>query len=516
MPSPWKHPSTGILWFRVRIPRDVVAKAAGRTVCVPVGPVRRNIVLRDIAKVSLQTRDPAIAKVRFASVLDTLSTFYGSLRDGPVTLNFRQFLAIAGSIYKSLISAHEDNPGDATRWRGMADIFVKATAGDDPSTRVHMAEILVGSYLNDELEARGLEIHEDSRLAVLEEVSIAFAKFLRDAEAMALRDYNLRSFPTEIEVKPPKSAALSFADIIDERVRILSAGRDAKGAHPKTIAKFRRETSLFAKFRGSDDATTVTHAEVSSWIVNLQENPKLGNKTIGDYVTDVSTVCNWGRKQKYSLFPAENPFRYVELPRYEKVPPAERSFRIEEARAILLAARQHPEPRIHLLVFFAAYTGARISELQFLRPEDFRKIEGKWFFRIETNEFRTVKTQYSARTVPVHPALIAEGLLALVDRSERGRPIFRGKDNDTIGSWLSENRLNERPELRASHSFRHLMTDFLTEIGASTRVRLAVMGRASGGSEDGYGGGDVALPGLWRELAKIKPIVPVPAPSPED
>lgn len=73
-------------------------------------------------------------------------------------------------------------------------------------------------------------------------------------------------------------------------------------------------------------------------------------------------------------------------------------------------------------------SGARLNEIAQLRPEDIEQDPetGIWFFDIDTEGGRTIKTVTSRRKVPVHPELIRLGLLryreAMLKVSGRKKP----------------------------------------------------------------------------------------------
>lgn len=60
MPSPYKHPATGVYWYRQRVPARLKASAKGKNVTLTVdGHVS---FLGEEIKVSLCTKSPAEAK----------------------------------------------------------------------------------------------------------------------------------------------------------------------------------------------------------------------------------------------------------------------------------------------------------------------------------------------------------------------------------------------------------------------------------------------------------------------
>jgi len=92
----WKHPSSGIYWLRRRVPADLVA-----------------VVGRREEKLSLRTRDPAEARTAFFKAAYDLEARWANLRRGAKSVTHKEAVAIAGEFYRTLVSAHEDEPGDA-------------------------------------------------------------------------------------------------------------------------------------------------------------------------------------------------------------------------------------------------------------------------------------------------------------------------------------------------------------------------------------------------------------------
>ena len=93
MARPHKDKSTGIYWFRKRVPVAI-----------------QHIVGREIIKISLRTRDPAIAKIEHARVAAEVAERWARLAEGPRSLSHREAEGIAGEIYRSFIETHEDDP----------------------------------------------------------------------------------------------------------------------------------------------------------------------------------------------------------------------------------------------------------------------------------------------------------------------------------------------------------------------------------------------------------------------
>ena len=313
--------------------------------------------------------------------------------------------------------------------------------------------------------------------------------------------------PALLVDEPEPLAAITFDQIIDEEVRRRTSGKDARGVRPHTIKQFRRGAASFAEHRKSDNATTVTQAEGEAWIAHLLGEGRLSNKTIGVTLVDLRTILNWGRKHRKDAFPAVNPLKDIEKPPVREVPTDERTFTIAEAKTVLHAASKEKTATLRLVPWIAAYTGARVSEIANLLPEDFFQLGDDWFFRITTAGGRTTKTFSSIRRVPVHPDLVAHGLIAHVQASPAGERLFNKHTQPRISEWMREKVLIQREHMAPNHSWRHLFEDLCTLAGVPDDARSYVTGRSTKTSRDRYGRSDAMLPGLAREIAKVPSIL---------
>lgn len=95
MARPFKHPDTGIFWFRKKVPEAL-----------------REMVGKREEKFTLGTRDPSEAKALFAIAAAAVESRWKNLRRGLISLSERQAAAIAGEIYREMVDAEKDNPSE--------------------------------------------------------------------------------------------------------------------------------------------------------------------------------------------------------------------------------------------------------------------------------------------------------------------------------------------------------------------------------------------------------------------
>src|SRR5205814_1579241 len=106
-----------------------------------------------------------------------------------------------------------------------------------------------------------------------------------------------------------------------------------------------------------------------------------------------------------------------------------------EALKILSAARRETLPDLRWLPWVCAFTGARISEIAGARGKDIHQLGGAWFVGISLDR-QSAKTGSSRRRIPIHPALIAEGLLAYAQTKSDGERLFSSWAATRVGKWI--------------------------------------------------------------------------------
>ena len=426
--------------------------------------------------------------------------------------------ALARHHYQSLLSIDDEARNDQ-RWTALPidDLFVDklrdAVAGK--ASNRELCEIVGTAF--DRYQTRGnidalpgsLEWRRVARVLA----SAEFEALSRVAERDEGDFVGVPDMPALKVAEPEPKAPYTFDQIIDEEVRRRTSGKDPVGVRPHTIAQFRRTAASFAKHRKSTDATNATRAEGEAWVQHLLSEGRLANKTIGVALVDLRAVLNWAKRHRPDDMPEVNALTGVQKPAVRAIPPEARTFTLDEAHTILKAAQAESNPTLRFVPWIAAYSGARVSEIANLLPEDFFQIGDDWFFRITITGGRTVKTFSSIRRVPVHRDLIAHGLIEHVQASTPGKRLFNKHAQPRISEWITNKVKVKREHMAPNHSWRHLFEDICTLAGMPDDARAYLTGRATGTSRDRYGRSDVALPGLAREMAKVPAILSLDAHS---
>ena len=136
MVRPVRRKDSRIPYFTKRIPRDLLPRAGGLKLALPIGDEIVAVTLSPTAKVvqlSLRTADPAEAKVRNAALGAYVETVWRALREGaPLPLTHRQATALAGELYRAWASGRERTTS-VTIDRATSKAM-EPTSGDDESS----------------------------------------------------------------------------------------------------------------------------------------------------------------------------------------------------------------------------------------------------------------------------------------------------------------------------------------------------------------------------------------------
>ena len=108
MSRPWKHPNSGVYWFRRVVPADL-----------------RALVGKREEKQSLKSKGPAVAKQRHAQALSEVEARWANLRRGSRSISEAETHAIAAVWHDRWIEQHRDNPSEQSWPTSLAEAMWK-------------------------------------------------------------------------------------------------------------------------------------------------------------------------------------------------------------------------------------------------------------------------------------------------------------------------------------------------------------------------------------------------------
>lgn len=234
--------------------------------------------------------------------------------------------------------------------------------------------------------------------------------------------------------------------------------------------------------------------------------PKLAAKTINDtYISGVKTIFSWAERKGWI---DRSPMRVIEALR-DPIPASRKrdAFTIEQIQTLFSlapwggpsAGRNH-YPARYWTPLLALYHGFRLAEVCGLMTNDVARREGHPVIIVRVNNSRTLKTEQSERTMPVHPELVRLGFLEYVEGQQKAgqdrlfpdaRAKNRGQMGYNVGAWFSQlvKGLGLEGRNLTFHALRHTFKDRLREADISGDLGNALTGHAKGGVSASYGSG---------------------------
>ena len=522
MSQPWRHPTTGAWYFRARVPADLKDRLAGQKIALRVAGHDRTVVVRDILKVSLSTKDNGEAKVRHAAVQAQVQKRW-SLARKTVSLSHEEVRAYAGRAYRQLVAEHRANPGDPLSWEVYQDDLVepfhyldKDSDGvtEEPydlKLAIRLLTKLVD--LDEVLGVTGLALDEESRLTLLKEVAWARVQAARTLERFAHGDY-ARDKVAETFPDAPSTAAASNGSKRDTGGfgTLIAGWEKEKAPRQATRDLWRTYIAEFIAFVGHDEPKAVRRQDVVEWKQKLLADGASA-KTINDSkLAALKAILGWAVDNGLL---AENAAARVSVKRAKKPGEKMRGFDRTDAAAILHAAANETSAVYRWMPLLCAASGARVSEVCQPRAEDVVQVDGVWVMRIRADA-GSVKNVNAERDVPLHPLVVDAGFIDFANR--RAGPLFfdpaRRRPGakkpqpkivaKNVAAWV--HRLDVkvgRAEHRKdpNHAWRHLFKTLGRDAGVEDSVLDAITG--NGPPTVGRRYGETWMTTAARAIAKI-------------
>jgi integrase len=527
MSRPWKHPDTGIYWYRKRVPDAL-----------------RTIVGKREHKETLRTRDPQLAKIEHARVAAEVEARWRQLASGTQTLTQKQAQAIAGEIYRDMVTEHEENPGRLPgRMLGLlldraalrAGSVRALPLGDSGKAGVLMEKVKEGRVrenarrVDEWLRDKGLILSEESRVEVGAAVDRAILQAREQLHRMSGGDYRADPdsdrFPAlDLSATAKLNGSVrSKAPSETSPVAVFEAYAKERALEPRSLKRWR--PIIEGVQREVPDLRDLTREWVVAWKDRMVAGGELDARTIREAnLASLRAVCQWAVDNgKIAI----NPVAGVKVRSPKKPKTRPKGYTDIEAHMILATTQITPPPRVSAaycvarrwVPWLCAFTGARVGEIAQLRREDVREREGVWCLWI-TPEAGATKDGNS-RWVAVHPCLIEQGFIDFVRKSRSG-PLFydprkkRGGENpqflnvgEHIARWVREEVGIIDKEIQPNHAWRHRFTTISRKHDMDPGARDYMQGHAPATVGEDYG--DWEPEALLREISKLPAIHILPS-----
>lgn len=550
-----KRRDSSLIQFTQRIPADVLPRAAGLRLSIPLGGGEfHHLTISPAMKairLSLRTRDPSEAKVRQATVAAFLETVWQGFRaTKPVSLTNRQAHALAGELYRAWASEGARRQSiaatlkfgrkgqerddwviehgafeEAGGFHAMAAKLTALQANPEPSEM----EPVVGALVDRLLLARGIAaVDAASRrlllAAFVQALRDAFENRARNAEGDYSPDPKSQRFPEwgPTEELPKAMPAPAPAAVVSLKGLVEDWWKEAQatGRKRSTYESYRNTMAGLVAYLGHADAARLTPEDIIGFKDHRLSSttPRTGKpisaKTVKDSdLAGLKTIFGWAVSNRRM---ASNPAAGVTIKLGKPKKLRSKGFTDEEAAALLRAARAYTNPdetpktaaAKRWVPWLCAYTGARVGEMAQLRKQDLRQEAGHWVIRI-TPEAGTVKTD-EARDVVLHQHLLDEGFVQFVKDAPAGHLFLRvGQEGEVRGPLRGlKNRLAEFARVQVpdervmpNHGWRHRFKTVARSAGIDSRIVDAIQGHAPRTAGDDYG--DVTVEAMALAMRKF-------------
>lgn len=542
----------GSYYLNVKVPKALRAQAKGRRVSLPVAGEQHSVMIGEKVVLSLRTKDPETAKTRFRLAAQALGQYFEAIAKGPQPLTRTQRTALAGDIYREAVRDLETDDRfldaiEATTTEFDADVAhhlgstpvnesldgIPARPADekaaellaaidmydpkalaawavkyetDPAKRAVALEQLYGPLVDGEIARKQILVDETSRgktLEVMDQAADAFGEMatrrltsldFTDPFGAGLPAWNAPTPATPGPVAAPRGV-LTVEKLFAQWKEAHAASRS-----PSTLRRYGFSIDALIAFWGERDVRLLTHDDIWEFARGRQKTVPAATVNKNDLVA-VSSLLRWATTHLAGKLLAANPAEKVKLPEDKKTVTREKRFRDSEIAAILLAARLarfNPKmPRASAsrrwAAWICAYTGCRIQETCWVTRDDIYRDGDVWLINFPKTKIDI------ARRVPLHQALIEEGLLDFHAKAPSGylfcgdvpqKPGATRTQQEQRASELSEwirEQVTLDPSLSPNHGWRHTFITRAEDAGIVKRQSNAITGHNTAkDASDGY------------------------------
>ena len=211
--------------------------------------------------------------------------------------------------------------------------------------------------------------------------------------------------------------------------RFPSSGAERRSMSPSSlpagrpITPTRSSLNSLAAFLAQKDIRRINEDDIWAWAEHRRDLGKIAARTVNrNDLVAASSVFAFAALSDGRRLISVNPAKDVKLDAPKAKRLRERSFRAAEIKTILTLARNAEIKRSYpkasasrrWVPWICAYLGARVQEPCWLEKKHFRIEDGIWVVGFPRTK------DGNARVVPLHDALIDEGLVAFVEAAPDG------------------------------------------------------------------------------------------------
>ncbi|EPW6912151.1 DUF6538 domain-containing protein [Vibrio parahaemolyticus] len=542
MTSPYKHPQTGVYYFRMAVPKALVP-----------------IVGKTVFKTSLRTKNLREAKLLFGQHLEDaqnqLELAKLKLSEASnIELNVRDCAIIAerwfdhvktevdtsGDYHSFLTTTREPN-GKINEF-GLSDTLPICGQDIETATEEQLQELTddLKGFIIGQLDREGLVVSTNSDS--FRRLAVAFYHYVHRIEALCRarhkRDFGFDPITNPISDNHLSVASMAPVSVLPSRTKARPSGNSIsalfkryvesetlKGKDSKSLDEVTLQIERLIEIIGDIDVAEVKRSHIADYRDTLLKLPKskanaVRSKSLEAQIEMVkakglptiarTTVKNCLRKIS-AVFGYAIELGWIDVNPHRGVPVVtrERKTEVDDGKgysnaevSLLFSADVFNNPyapkpygmACYWVPILCRYTGARVEEMVQLRKSDIAMSDdGIHYINIRRGEDQSVKNNISLRHVPIHDHLIKLGFLDYVkDSSEFLFPELKankhGKRSPALGKWWSlQVKTLGISTSQPFHSFRHTLRTELRGLGVLDTVSDSITGHAPSNVGASYG-----------------------------
>ena len=338
MPQPWKHPKSGVYYYRKAVPKHLRATLG-----------------RGEFRISLGTKDLREAKLLYPATAAKVDALIAQAGGGPTILDHQQIYALAGLWYQRELEATEANPEEPENY----SIYLDHLQDADERGKGREA---VSADVDAILTAEGLVvIAQPCREQLADRIFWHRVRLYNTLTRRAVGDYSpdpeLSKFPAWIPPSEAAPKALQGAPG-STLVGLLTAWATERKPRARTADEWRLVIDRLAAHVGHSDPSKLTKGNMVAWKDALLAEGK-APKTVSNHLLILNALFNWAMKNDRL---SANPVQGVTVAAKREGGKARLPYGDADAMLILNAARQLKGAR-RWVPWLLAYTGARREEV---------------------------------------------------------------------------------------------------------------------------------------------------------
>jgi integrase len=371
--------------------------------------------------------------------------------------------------------------------RGLRGTFVSLPLGEQIKT-IKVGEMVQMSLnTRDPSEAKRLHAVADATLRRLWEAHRTGAEVSNTIPGSTVECLPERVLLTKVPQCLPTHDPLTTDALL---VKWLDYHVDKKAKN--TLKRYKASLRSLAAFTGERDVRSLKDDDLHAWAEHRRDKEGVSPRAINkNDLVAASSIFKWAMDRSGGRVMTSNPATGVHLDEPKIEIKRERTFRPDEIRTILRTSLNiEPHSRDQSISnaarwcpWLAAYTGARIGELCYLRGSDI-------WFEDGIPIMHLWKTKSGIpRKVPIHAHLVEQGFLEFA-RSCANRPLFydpsrhqKGAQTDPaeiraqqLAIWVREATGLKDRDVDPQHGWRHSFKTIALGAGIDERIRDAITG----------------------------------------